>query len=453
MKDRRQLNRLVRAVQRAAFFAALALLGLVGLLWFLRPSVSMVEKRELTSFPAFSAQDLWDGSFFAGIDTWYADTYPLRERLIAAQQRLESHYGRRDTQLVGGAPVVADEIPPADRPAQGPAQEPAQTGIATPMPTATPEPDGTIHQIGEFVGSIYITQNAAFGAYGFSQSGADAYIDTMNQIYKNIGGKVQMYVMNVPESSAIMLDDAVRQDMGCSDEAAAIDYVAAGLDPGIHAVKVCPILREHSDEYIYFRTDHHWTQLGAYYAYQAFCAEKGLQPHSLDQFRTTEFGAGKYLGSFYLSADRAPALAVNPDTVQAWYPMCVNADDPNQRDMHLVEADGEEYDWRIINDMFDYPDSEWYCVFSGTDVPFCSLHNPNITDGSAVMVVKDSYGNAFIPWLTDHYEYTYWVDFRYTDETVSHMVEQYGVQDVIFEAATFNATGGLCNELFLDVGQ
>ncbi len=448
MKDRRQPNRVVRAVQRGVFFVLLAAMGLVGLAWFARPAISQVEKRELTAFPAFSVQSLLDGSFFKGLDTWYADTYPLREGMIFAQQQLEDHYGLRGTQLIGGV-TTADAVP---LPEEGPAADAAPTPVPTPIPTPTPKPDGTVHEIGEFSGSIYITDGAAYGLYGFSQYYADEYINTMNQIYQNIGGKVDMYVMDVPQSSAVMLDDQVREDMGCSDEAAAIDYIVSKLDPGIHALDVCDTLREHNAEYIYFRTDHHWTQLGAYYAYRVFCEEKGIEPHTLDQFRTAEFGAGEYLGSYYLSADRPPSLAEHPDTVQAWYPMCVNADDPHDMDMYLVEQGGAAYDWRIINDLYEMPSSEWYCIFSGADRPFSSLHNPNITDGSAVMVVKDSYGNAFIPWLTDHYEYTYWVDFRYTDETVSHMVEEYGVQDVIFEAGTFNATGGLCNELFLDIG-
>ncbi len=443
----------------------MAVMCFIGLLWFLRPKTSMVEKRELTAFPRFTLASFWDGSFFSGVDTWYADTYPLRESLIRADQSLESRYGIRGTQIVG-TPMQADAIPvagaggttAAGTPAadMGGAPAAADPGPAaptpTPEPTPTPLPDGTVHELGEFQNSIYITGGAAYGMYGFSQNGADAYISTMNQIYKNVGDKVNLYVMNVPISASVMLDEHVWADMGCSDEGAAIDYIVAGLDPGIHALDVYDTLREHNAEYIYFRTDHHWTQLGAYYAYRVFCGEKGLTPHELSQFKTGEFGAGQYLGSYYTESGKPPQLASNPDTVQAWYPMCVNAEDPNARDMHMVQRDGSEYDWRIINDMFDYPDSEWYCIFSAADQPFSSLHNPNITDGSAVMVIKDSYGNAFIPWLVDHYEYTYWVDFRYTDETVSHMAETYGVQDVIFEAATFNATGNLCNDLFLQIG-
>ena len=447
MKDRRDNTRPVQAAKIIAFASVLAAMCLLGLMVFLRPEISLQENRTLTKFPEFSVNALWTGDYFSGIDTWYADTYPVREEMITAQKRLEDHYGLRGTQIVGGSGIVADAIPVA-----GVTPDPNASPTPTPLPTATPVPDGTVHEIGEFNNGIYITGGAAYGMYGFSQAGADAYVSTMNQIYQNIGDKVNMYVMNVPISASVMLDENVWQDMGCSDEGAAIDYVISNLDPGIHALDVYENLRLHNSEYIYFRTDHHWTQLGAYYAYQIFCEEKGLIAHTPDQFKTRDFGANAYLGSYYRSSGQPAVLAANPDTVHAWYPMCVDADDPNARDMHMVQRDGSEYDWRIINDMFEYPESEWYCIFSAADQPFCSLHNPNITDGSAVMVIKDSYGNAFIPWLVDHYEYTYWVDFRYTEETVSHMVETYGVQDVIFEAATFNATGDLCNDLFLNIG-
>lgn len=453
MKRKRGPSRTVLGVKLIAFASVLAAMCILGLMVFLRPTVSVVEKRQLTQFPQFTWKGLWDGSYFSGIDAWYADTYPLREELIDAQQSMESRYGLRGTQIIGGDNMVADAVPVPGQ--DGSQQEPADpnaTPTPSPEPTPEPLPDGTVHEIGEFSSGIYITGGAAYGMYGFSQSGADAYVSTMNQIYQNVGSKVDLYVMNVPISASVMLDENVWSDMGCSDEGAAIEYVASNLDPGIKPIMVYDTLREHNAEYIYFRTDHHWTQLGSYYAYRQFCALKGWTPHELDQFRTTEFGTNAYLGSYYTSSGKVPVLAMNPDTVYAWYPMCVNADDPNDRDMHMVQRDGSEYDWRIINDMFDYPDSEWYCVFSAADQPFSSLHNPNIHDGSAVMVVKDSYGNAFIPWLVDHYEYTYWVDFRYTDETVSHMVETYGVQDVIFEAATFNATGNLCNDLFLQIG-
>ena len=442
-KKRQRSDSLVRVVKVLAFFAALFVMGIIGLLWFLRPETSEVEKRTLTKFPQITLAGIWDGSFFSGVDTWYADTYPLRESLIAANQSFQSYYGVRGDQLVGGS-VQADAIPTVEDTA------PAEDAGPTPTPLPSPTPDGRVHVIGEMEGSVYITNNCAYGLYGFSQAGADAYINTMNQIYERVKDKVNLYVMNVPVSASVMLDQAVIDDMGSTNEGEAMEYVYGRLDPGIRTVNVYDNLVDHNREYIYFHTDHHWTQLGAYYAYEVFCQEKGFNPHLLEVFRTTEFGTNAYLGSYYTNSNKSPQLAVNPDTVYAWYPLCT---DEETRDMYMVQRDGNGYDWRIINDMFDYPDSEWYCVFAGADQPFCSFHNENITDGSAIMVVKDSYGNAFVPWLVDHYEYVYWVDFRYTDETISHMVEEYGVQDVLFETAMFNATGNLCNDLFAQIGQ
>ena len=453
MNDRENQNALLRLMKVAAFALTLLVLGGAGLI-LPRPSQSVVERRELTAFPEFTLASLWDGSFFSGVDTWYADTYPMRESLIAAQQSLENNYGLRSTQLVGGSGMTVDAIPiPGDDAGADPnaSAEANAAPTATAAPTPTPLPDGTVHEIGEFSGSIYITNNCAYGMYGFSQSSTDKYIETMNQIYKNVGDEVHLYVMNVPISASVMLDENVWSHMGSSDEGAAIEYISSKLDPGITPIMVYDTLREHNAEYIYFHTDHHWTALGSYYAYRVFAGLKGWTPHELSEFQSTSFGDNAFLGSYYSASNKSAQLAANPDTVYAWYPLCVSTD-PNVRDMYMVQRDGQGFDWRIINDMFDYDSSSWYCVFSGADQPFASMHNPNLHDGSAVMVVKDSYGNAFIPWLVDNYEYTYWVDFRYCDNTVSQMVQDYGVQDVIFEAATFNATGGLCNELFLDIG-
>ncbi len=441
--DREWQNVILRMMKVAAFALTLGVMGIVGLVWP-RPEVSAVEKRELTGFPAFSLASLWDGSYFSAIDTWYADTYPMREDLIAAQQEMESRYGLRQTQMIGGN-VVADAIPTGDQDA------PAGTGGAveesppTPEPTATPLPDGTVHEIGEYVGGVYITDGSAYGAYYFSQSGTDAYISTMNQIYENIGDKVHMYVLNAPLSASVMLDENVWADMGCSDEGAAIEYINGKLDPGITPIPVYDTLRAHNAEYIYFRTDHHWTALGAYYAYREFCALKGWTPHELDQFEMRTYAEGRYLGTYYTTSGQPAQLTQNPDTVYAYVPMGTNH-------MEMTLEDGTEMELAIITDGSVFGDHDTYCLFAGADRPFSHIHNDAIQDGSAIMVVKDSYGNAFIPWLVDHYEDIYWVDYRYTHNTVSELVEKYGVQEVIFEAATSLATSGQCNGMYLDVG-
>lgn len=417
---RKQANGLIRGVKILAFGLMLAVMGFIGLMWFLRPDTSVIEKRTLTEFPFITWSSFWDGSFFKAVDTWYADTYPLREGLISGSQSLENHYGLRSDQIVGEA-LVADDIPDPDA-----AGEEVQA--------AEPEevlPDGTVTEIGEMQGQIYITNNGGYGLYYFTQSPADKFAATMNQIYANVKDKVNLYVMICPISAGVMLDQAVLDDMGCSSEKDAIDYIYGKMDPGIHTVSAFDNLKKHNAEYIYFHTDHHWTALGAYYAYQAFCQEKGIEAHNIADYETMEFPG--FLGTFCSSSNNSPALQSNPDTVVAYIPKGTNA-------MTMHYTNGSVVDWFIVNDVSGYAKSELYATFVGGDRPFSYAHNPAITDGSAVMVIKDSYGNAFIPWLVDHYEYIYWVDARYTSNTISQMVRDYNVQDVIYEVQIYNSS-------------
>ena len=441
-KQLKQFSGLIRGAKIVLFYLVLMVFAFIGLLWFLRPDSSAVEKRNLTEFPQLSWSGFWDGSYFSEVDTWYADTYPLRESLISANQSLQSRYGIRGEQIVGEV-VVADEIP-------DPGTEPLPPPVSaqpSPSPSAEPEEvleNGTVTEIGELQGSIYITDNAGYGLYYFDQAGASSYAATMNQIYENIKDKVNMYVLVAPISAGVMLDQTVLDDMGSSDEGKAIDYIYSQLTDGIRCIDAYDNLRKHNAEYIYFHTDHHWTQLGAYYAYEMFCEEKGITPHKLEEFETTELPG--FLGTFYSSSNQSAELAANPDTVIAYVPKATNT-------MHMTMTDGITYEWNIINDVSDYPESEFYATFAGGDQPFSVIHNENLQDGSAVMVVKDSYGNAFIPWLVDHYEYVYWVDYRYTYNTVSQMVADYGIQDVIFEAQIYNATGTSFHSTYAAIGQ
>ena len=418
--QRKKINGLVRGIKILGFGLMLALMGFIGLLWFARPDTSVVEKRDLAEFPELSWSAFWDGSYFKDIDTWYADTFPLREGLISGSQTMENLYGIRSDQIVGET-MTADDIPDPDA-----SQEEVQA--------AEPEeilPDGTVKEIGEMQGQIYITGGSGYGLYYFTQPAADKFAATMNQVYSNVKDKVNMYVMICPISAGVMLDQTVLDDMGCSDEKAAIDYIYGKMDEGIHTVSAFDNLRKHNAEYIYFHTDHHWTALGAYYAYEEFCKEKGIQPNPIEGFQTMEFPG--FLGTFVSSSNNNAALTANPDTVVAYVPNGTNA-------MTMHYTNGSVVDWFVINDVSSYAKSELYATFVGGDRPFSYAHNPNITDGSAVMVIKDSYGNAFIPFLIDHYEYVYWVDARYTSNTISQMVADYNIQDVIYQVQIYNSS-------------
>jgi len=83
---------------------------ITGLLIPLRPTVSGIEKRELTKFPKFTISSFLDGEFFKGVETWYADTFPLREQLISINNSVEELYGFGDTKFIGDK-VQGEKIP------------------------------------------------------------------------------------------------------------------------------------------------------------------------------------------------------------------------------------------------------------------------------------------------------------------------------------------------------
>ena len=83
-----------------------------------------------------------------------------------------------------------------------------------------------------------------------------------------------------------------------------------------------------------------------------------------------------------------------------------------------------------------------YGKFVGNVKRFWTLHsgveNPEITDGSACLVIKDSYGNALIPYLVDHYQYLYWIDFRYYKGSIYDLVEEKNIKDVLVLQQIYN---------------
>lgn len=441
MKIEKRTMRIIYRIKIGLFYTALFALAIVGLLWFCRPERSELEKRPLTDFPDITIAGVIDGSFARGVDTWYADTYPLRELFIRGNNRLHILYGSRDTQLINKG-EHADAIPdPSEASPTGDTTAPTQSGTISTEPVETdpgetgpvPEetyPDGTVTTPGEMSGSLYITENSAYSLYYFVRSAADAYTDMINHTQAVLGDKVNLYCIVAPLSSGVMLDQQLLDSLGASNQKDAIGYLYSRISDDVHKVNVYENLKKHNAEYIYFRTDHHWTALGAYYAYEAFAGEKRIEPHGLSQFKEKTFE--NFLGTSYASS-QSPVLKSHPDTVTAYVPMGTNL-------MTMTTLDGTQMKWNIIMDVTDYVNNAKYSCFAGSDQPFAYAHNPSITDGSACVVVKDSYGNALIPFLIDHYEYVYWVDFRLYKGTLAELVEEKGIQDVIYCTNIYNTS-------------
>jgi len=283
-------------------------------------------------------------------------------------------------------------------------------------------PDGTKYEVPVACGDLYVLDGQLFNPCCAGHGTGDYYAGMVNYVGEKLPDNVQLYNVVAPTAFGACLSVDVQEEMIGNNQPELIDYIYSQIDPkNAITVKAYQNITRHNAEYIYFNSDHHWTQTGAYYAYQAWCDAKGIEAHTLDYFKTKHEFPG-YLGYFYGLAGKPSFLSENPDTVVAYVPNGTN-------DMVFTDRDGNKIAWDVVRD-YSGRDGSYVCFIAG-DQPFVEIENPAINDGSACLLIKESYGNAFAPFLVDHYQHVYVADYRYYEGNVSKLVADKNIQDVI----------------------
>ncbi|MBQ2783050.1 MAG: hypothetical protein IJE94_07650 [Oscillospiraceae bacterium] len=312
----------------------------------------------------------------------------------------------------------------------------AQQGDVMPDDTLPDEGDDTTvedepqHVVIEVQGdeerydAVYRVGDTGYEMYTYVESTAKKYADNINAIADAVAGTATVYMLPAPLSSGITLPDALYGKDIFSDQKAAEDGIIGFMNDKVVSVPLNKAMMAHRGEYIYFRTDHHWTATGAYYAYAEFCKAAGKTPTPLESYETEEFPG--FLGTFYRDTNESSHLGDNPDTVVAYHPLSTEAT------LDYTDKNGQVIRWPIIYDQSSAPASYKYGTFVGGDQPYTIIKNPALTDGSSCVVVKESFGNAFVPFLVDHYETVHVIDYRYWEGSVSDFVKTNGVDDVLF---------------------
>lgn len=294
----------------------------------------------------------------------------------------------------------------------------------TEEPTPEPQyPEIVSDEKIEDFGSVVIVGDAAYELYTYSDATADNYALAVNKVAAALDQKADVYDILIPLGSGITFPDNLRDQIKSSDQREAMSSIQAKMDETVKTVDIYDSLMTNRNEYIYFRTDHHWTALGAYYAYEDFCEVKGITPEALDSYETSEFDG--FLGSFYNDTNANATLKANADVVTAYHP---NMD----AIMHVTDSRGVEYDSKVIFDESKAAAGLKYSCFIAGDNPITEIENKELTDGSSCIVVKESFGNAFVPFLVDHYQTIYVVDYRYWKGSISELAQEKNVDDVIF---------------------
>lgn len=401
------------------FFILWISVSLVALVPFLRPSFSVTEKRELHKFPKFSFSSLFSGDYFSDIGLWYSDTFPLRDSFADINGKMKNTFGIGGVEIHGEVVPVDAEPEPDDTESEPPA-EPGDSDAASSEEPA--EPDVVIEKIG----AMAIIDNAGYEYYNFEKDTTDVYISAVSRAADQLAGRARVIDTVVPTGIAVALDDKVAAKISSSDQKAAIDYIYSGFSGNVIRADTYGILREHRNEYLYFRTDHHWTAHAAYYSYIRLMEAAGKPAADLSVFKEYIFEG--FLGTFYATSKMSPKLGNTPDTVYAYEP-------PGLEFIHTYE-NGYEKDYHIVSNANNLSKSEKYLTFICGDHPLGVITNEQIADTSACVLIKESFGNPIAAYLTQNYHTVYVIDYRtiksvYGGNLIT-FVDEHAVNDVFF---------------------
>lgn len=303
------------------------------------------------------------------------------------------------------------------------AQTTPATASTTPAPVASNKPLNV-------VGGVLLHEGQALFMFGGTDKSAQGYANAVNTWVDLVAKPNNMQSVSVvvtPTSSHFYLPPAARART--TSEAQNLGAMKAALNSDVRFAEVISEMQDHTAEPMFFKSDHHWTGLGAYYAYRAWANVMGLTPLELSAFDKRSVAG--VAGSFW-SLTQAPELR-QADKVSDYYV-------PTTVTVKSTQYVGPEQKTPAPHEFFAEK-SRGYIVFLGGDVPLL-VGTTNAGTGRTALVVKNSYGNAFAPYLLPHFDKVVVVDYRYVFRNIQDIVKTFGVTDLVFVNATITANSG-----------
>lgn len=190
-----------------------------------------------------------------------------------------------------------------------------------------------------------------------------------------------------------------------------IEGIYSGLNQDNY-VSVLDVMKNYSDEYIYYKTDHHWTTYGAYLAYLSYMESIDTEAlATYDEFMTVE----DFLGTYYSKAKKFNAV---PDFINV-----VKADGVT------MQIESEVYDSLYNYSYFEKRDK--YAAFLNGNNALTVIKNNELNNGKKLLVIKDSYGNSMVPFLTRDFEEIHVVDLRSFMKNINQYIEENNFDEIL----------------------
>ena len=337
---------------------------------------SAAENRKLAQLPKFSLSALTDGSYFAAWEDYFADQFVGRDTWITLNLQASRLLGAKEA---GGVYLCADN---------------------------------------------YLMEPPAAPDEGALKRNLDA-INAFAARHEDL----QLCMSVVPNAACVMAEK-LPANAPVRDQRQDIQNIAARVQ-GVSFLDVTDALTQHADEAIYYRTDHHWTSLGAYYAFSDMAAGLGIeQPwEEYDVFPVTDSFEGTL-------ASKSGCHAVT-DVIELYV--------PKGNLQYYVTADGERT--ATMYDREKLEEKDQYAVFLGGNDARVDITTTAET-GRTLLIFKDSYANCFLQFLLPYYDRIILLDARYYYGDADSVITREGVTDVLF---LYNANTFLTDRVLADV--
>ena len=322
---------------------------------------SDVENRTLAQFPAFSWEALKDGSFTKGVEDYFADQFPLRDQWTGLKARTEQLLGKREFKgvyLCGDA-LISKVDPPRD---------------------------------------------------GLEEKNLN-YVSRLAE-----KADCPVYLGLIPSAAEIHRD---RLPKGAEswDQAA---FIARGTElEGVKPVDFLSPLSAHSEESIFYRTDHHWTTLGAYYGYAAVMESlgRGEEVRERESFEPwIEHRSNEFQGTLY---SQSGVHWLPPDVLEFWVP---------DEGFEVTSWRDSSPKWAALYDLNKLQTKDKYSAFLGGNQPLCVIKNSQGT--GKLLVIRDSYADSMAPFLAQHFEEVHLLDPRYYRYSAAKYAEENGLDAI-----------------------
>ena len=231
--------------------------------------------------------------------------------------------------------------------------------------------------------------------------------------------KIPVRMMLVPDAANV-LNHSLPALAKPEDQTQMFSMVRKDLGDSVEWIDVSTELNKHKTEKIYYKTDHHWTTLGAFYAFQAAAPSLGIEGDL----------SGKYVS--YAVSDSFNGMLASKSGVNLGEKEQIDIYVPTEEDTDLiVDYVDEGKRSTSLYDSSKLKEKDQYTVFLGGNSSLLDIRTVS-TSTKRLLLVKDSFANSFIPFLTPYYREIIVVDPRYYSGTINDLMDSYRISEVLF---------------------